>query len=151
MMRWFTVIGCFALCLSFSPSPFSLLSYRLLSFCPPANFSSFSSSSSAMPSDTSTNPLLPQQPQSQQPTPLLPGSSASSVEHVPVVGPVPGAPAAVGGAAAEEVQAGNNRTIPTACVRPSHPLRSFTNPLLPPPMGTIDPKVYTSMLPQSSK
>uniref|UniRef100_A0A3Q2PCR8 DCC netrin 1 receptor n=1 Tax=Fundulus heteroclitus TaxID=8078 RepID=A0A3Q2PCR8_FUNHE len=43
-----------------------------------------------------------------------------------------------------------NRTIPTACVRPTHPLRSFTNPLLPPPMGTIDPKVYTSMLPQSS-
>uniref|UniRef100_A0AAQ5YNP5 DCC netrin 1 receptor n=1 Tax=Amphiprion ocellaris TaxID=80972 RepID=A0AAQ5YNP5_AMPOC len=35
----------------------------------------------------------------------------------------------------------NSRTIPTACVRPSHPLRSFTNPLLPPPMGTIDPKV----------
>uniref|UniRef100_A0A3Q2EBP6 DCC netrin 1 receptor n=1 Tax=Cyprinodon variegatus TaxID=28743 RepID=A0A3Q2EBP6_CYPVA len=41
------------------------------------------------------------------------------------------------------------RTIPTACVRPTHPLRSFTNPLLPPPMGTIDPKVYSSMLPQS--
>uniref|UniRef100_A0A3P8U446 DCC netrin 1 receptor n=1 Tax=Amphiprion percula TaxID=161767 RepID=A0A3P8U446_AMPPE len=44
----------------------------------------------------------------------------------------------------------SSRTIPTACVRPSHPLRSFTNPLLPPPMGTIDPKVYTSMMPQSS-
>ncbi|KAL0194473.1 hypothetical protein M9458_012769, partial [Cirrhinus mrigala] len=37
------------------------------------------------------------------------------------------------------------RTIPTACVRPTHPLRSFTNPLLPPPMGTIEPKVYTPM------
>ncbi|XP_060916621.1 netrin receptor DCC [Labrus mixtus] len=104
----------------------------------------------AMPSDASTNPLLQQQPPPQQPTPLLPGSSASSVEHVPGVGPVPGAPAAVGGAAADEVAAGSGRTIPTACVRPSHPLRSFTNPLLPPPMGTIDPKVYTSMLPQSS-
>uniref|UniRef100_A0A8D3EAD7 Netrin receptor DCC n=1 Tax=Scophthalmus maximus TaxID=52904 RepID=A0A8D3EAD7_SCOMX len=46
--------------------------------------------------------------------------------------------------------AASGRTIPTACVRPSHPLRSFTNPLLPPPMGTIDPKVYTSMMPQSS-
>uniref|UniRef100_A0A3Q3EMT1 DCC netrin 1 receptor n=1 Tax=Kryptolebias marmoratus TaxID=37003 RepID=A0A3Q3EMT1_KRYMA len=43
-----------------------------------------------------------------------------------------------------------SRRIPTACVRPTHPLRSFTNPLLPPPMGTIDPKVYTSMLSQSS-
>uniref|UniRef100_A0A8C5DUD0 Netrin receptor DCC n=1 Tax=Gouania willdenowi TaxID=441366 RepID=A0A8C5DUD0_GOUWI len=49
-----------------------------------------------------------------------------------------------------EAQAGSSRTIPTACVRPTHPLRSFTNPLLPPPMGTIDPKVYTSMFPQSS-
>uniref|UniRef100_A0A3Q3N5T1 Contactin-3 n=1 Tax=Labrus bergylta TaxID=56723 RepID=A0A3Q3N5T1_9LABR len=73
--------------------------------------------------DASTNPLLQQQPPPQQPPPLLPGSS---------------------------VAAGSGRTIPTACVRPSHPLRSFTNPLLPPPMGTIDPKVYTSMLPQSS-
>uniref|UniRef100_A0A3P8NP49 DCC netrin 1 receptor n=1 Tax=Astatotilapia calliptera TaxID=8154 RepID=A0A3P8NP49_ASTCA len=70
--------------------------------------------------DASSNPLLQQQPPTQQTAPLLPGSSA------------PG------------------RTIPTACVRPTHPLRSFTNPLLPPPMGTIDPKVYTSMLPQSS-
>uniref|UniRef100_A0AAX7VY69 DCC netrin 1 receptor n=1 Tax=Astatotilapia calliptera TaxID=8154 RepID=A0AAX7VY69_ASTCA len=49
-----------------------------------------------------------------------------------------------------ETAGGSGRTIPTACVRPTHPLRSFTNPLLPPPMGTIDPKVYTSMLPQSS-
>uniref|UniRef100_A0A3P9LN78 DCC netrin 1 receptor n=1 Tax=Oryzias latipes TaxID=8090 RepID=A0A3P9LN78_ORYLA len=46
-------------------------------------------------------------------------------------------------------EAGGSRTIPTACVRPTHPLRSFTNPLLPPPMGTIDPKVYTSMISQS--
>uniref|UniRef100_I3K465 DCC netrin 1 receptor n=1 Tax=Oreochromis niloticus TaxID=8128 RepID=I3K465_ORENI len=61
-------------------------------------------------------------------------------------GPVPGAPAAT--AAAEEAQGGSGRTIPTACVRPTHPLRSFTNPLLPPPMGTIDPKVYTSILPK---
>uniref|UniRef100_A0A4W6F4F2 DCC netrin 1 receptor n=1 Tax=Lates calcarifer TaxID=8187 RepID=A0A4W6F4F2_LATCA len=70
----------------------------------------------AMTSDASANPLLQQQPPPQQVAPLLPGSSA------------PG------------------RTIPTACVRPTHPLRSFTNPLLPPPMGTIDPKVYTSMM-----
>uniref|UniRef100_A0AAQ5YN48 DCC netrin 1 receptor n=1 Tax=Amphiprion ocellaris TaxID=80972 RepID=A0AAQ5YN48_AMPOC len=68
--------------------------------------------------------------------------------HVSTVGPVPGAPAAT--AVGEDAQAGSSRTIPTACVRPSHPLRSFTNPLLPPPMGTIDPKVYTSMMPQSS-
>ncbi|XP_076613541.1 netrin receptor DCC isoform X4 [Chaetodon auriga] len=104
----------------------------------------------AMPSDTSTNPLLQQQPPPQQAPPLLPGSSAPPGEHVPAVGPVPGAPASVVATAAEEVQAGSGRTIPTACVRPTHPLRSFTNPLLPPPMGTIDPKVYTSMIPQSS-
>ncbi|KAK3527023.1 hypothetical protein QTP86_007183 [Hemibagrus guttatus] len=41
-----------------------------------------------------------------------------------------------------------SRSIPTACVRPTHPLRSFTNPLLPPPMGNIEPKVYTPMMPQ---
>uniref|UniRef100_A0A665TM01 DCC netrin 1 receptor n=1 Tax=Echeneis naucrates TaxID=173247 RepID=A0A665TM01_ECHNA len=46
----------------------------------------------------------------------------------------------------EEGQAGSGRTIPTACVRPTHPLRSFTNPLLPPPMGNIDPKVYKLFL-----
>ncbi|XP_072228705.1 netrin receptor DCC isoform X2 [Leuresthes tenuis] len=101
----------------------------------------------AMPSDASTNPLLQQQPPSQQPTPHLPGSSAPPGEHAPPVGPVPGAAAAP--ATAEEAQAGTNRTIPTACVRPTHPLRSFINPLLPPPMGTIDPKVYTSMMSQS--
>ncbi|XP_073806993.1 netrin receptor DCC isoform X3 [Danio rerio] len=36
-----------------------------------------------------------------------------------------------------------SRSIPTACVRPTHPLRSFTNTLLPPPMGTIEPKVFS--------
>ncbi|XP_058473189.1 netrin receptor DCC isoform X3 [Solea solea] len=104
-----------------------------------------------MPSDASANPLLQQQPPPQQAPPLLPGSSAPPVEHVPGVGvgPVPGAPSAA--AAVEEAQAASGRTIPTACVRPTHPLRSFTNPLVPPPMGTIDPKVYTSMLPQSSE
>ncbi|XP_019745976.1 netrin receptor DCC isoform X2 [Hippocampus comes] len=101
--------------------------------------------------DASTNPLLQQQSPPQQPTPLLPGSSVSAGEHVPSMGPVPGAPAATPAVASEESQAaGASRTIPTACVRPSHPLRSFTNPLLPPPMSTIDPKVYTSMLPQST-
>ncbi|KAG7481528.1 hypothetical protein MATL_G00067910 [Megalops atlanticus] len=51
-------------------------------------------------------------------------------------------------ASTEEVP---NRTIPTACVRPTHPLRSFTNPLLPPPMGTVDSKVpYPPLMPQSS-
>ncbi|XP_040929162.1 netrin receptor DCC isoform X3 [Betta splendens] len=103
----------------------------------------------AMPSDASTNPLLQQQPPPQQAPPLLPGSAAPPVEHVPGVGLVPGAPAAAA-SVVEEPQTGSSRTIPTACVRPSHPLRSFTNPLLPPPMGTIDPKVYTSMMPQSS-
>ncbi|XP_057675861.1 netrin receptor DCC isoform X5 [Corythoichthys intestinalis] len=100
--------------------------------------------------DASTNPLLQQQSPPQQPAPLLPGSSVPSAEHVPGIGPVPGAPAAATSVASEESQPGANRTIPTACVRPTHPLRSFTNPLLPPPMSTIDPKVYTSMLPQSS-
>lgn len=108
-------------------------------------------SASVIPSDASTNPLLQQQPPPQQAPPLLPGSSVPPGEHVPGVGPVPGAPAAVAAAPAEEAQAGSGRTIPTACVRPTHPLRSFTNPLLPPPMGTIDPKVYTSMMPQSSE
>ncbi|XP_075885305.1 netrin receptor DCC isoform X2 [Nelusetta ayraudi] len=106
---------------------------------------------SAIPTDSSSNPLLQQQqqqppPPSQAAAPLLPGSSLPPEEHVPGVGPVPGAPAPP----AEEAQAAGGRTIPTACVRPSHPLRSFTNPLLPPPMSTIDPKVYTSMLPPSS-
>ncbi|RXM97833.1 Netrin receptor DCC [Acipenser ruthenus] len=44
-----------------------------------------------------------------------------------------------------------SRTIPTACVRPTHPLRSFANPLLPPPMSAIDPKVpYTPLLSQTA-
>ncbi|XP_049593123.1 netrin receptor DCC isoform X4 [Syngnathus scovelli] len=100
--------------------------------------------------DASTNPLLQQQSPPQQPPPLLLGSSVSAGEHVPGIGPVPGAPAAATAVASEDSQAGASRTIPTACVRPTHPLRSFTNPLLPPPMSTIDPKVYTSMLPQST-
>uniref|UniRef100_A0A8C6NKK8 DCC netrin 1 receptor n=1 Tax=Nothobranchius furzeri TaxID=105023 RepID=A0A8C6NKK8_NOTFU len=99
--------------------------------------------------NASTNPLLQQQPPLQQTAPLLPGSSTSSGELVPPVGPVPGAPAST--AASEETQVGGNRSIPTACVRPTHPLRSFTNPLLPPPMGTIDPKVYASMMPHLPK
>ncbi|KAB0361322.1 hypothetical protein FD754_005478, partial [Muntiacus muntjak] len=45
-----------------------------------------------------------------------------------------------------------SRTIPTACVRPTHPLRSFANPLLPPPMSAIEPKVpYTPLLSQSER
>ncbi|KAF7646312.1 hypothetical protein LDENG_00190070, partial [Lucifuga dentata] len=103
---------------------------------------------SAMTSDSSTNPLLQQQPQQQTP-PLLPGSSAQPGDHVCGVGLVPGAPS-TSTSASEDVQTGTGRTIPTACVRPTHPLRSFTNPLLPPPMGTMDPKVYASMMPQSS-
>lgn len=142
MTLWFWIIGYFV---------FPCLHSR--SFLPPTKPERlFPSFFSAMPTDTSTNPLLQQQPPPQQATPLLPGSSAPPTEHVPGVGPVPGAPATVvAAAAAEEAQAGNGRTIPTACVRPTHPLRSFTNPLLPPPMGTIDPKVYTSMMPQSSE
>uniref|UniRef100_A0A8C5DVX7 DCC netrin 1 receptor n=1 Tax=Gouania willdenowi TaxID=441366 RepID=A0A8C5DVX7_GOUWI len=81
------------------------------------------------------------------PFPSLTVDRGYTPEHVSTVGPVPGAPAA----AVEEAQAGSSRTIPTACVRPTHPLRSFTNPLLPPPMGTIDPKVYTSMFPHLPK
>ncbi|XP_068191421.1 netrin receptor DCC [Antennarius striatus] len=104
----------------------------------------------AMPSDSSTNPLLQQQSPPPQAPALLAGSSATAVELVPGVGPVPGVPVAVAAVAAEEAQAVSSRTIPTACVRPTHPLRSFTNPLLPPPMGTIDPKVYTSMMPPPS-
>ncbi|XP_077593731.1 netrin receptor DCC isoform X2 [Stigmatopora nigra] len=100
--------------------------------------------------DSSSNPLLQQQSPPQQPAPLLPCSSVSTGEHIAGIGPVPGAPSAATSITSEESQSGANRTIPTACVRPSHPLRSFTNPLLPPPMSTIDPKVYTSMLPQSS-
>ncbi|XP_029426916.1 netrin receptor DCC [Rhinatrema bivittatum] len=43
-----------------------------------------------------------------------------------------------------------SRTIPTACVRPTHPLRSFANPLLPPPMSAIEPKIpYTPLLSQT--
>ncbi|XP_054612208.1 netrin receptor DCC isoform X2 [Dunckerocampus dactyliophorus] len=104
-----------------------------------------------IPTDGSTNPLLQQQSPPQQPPPLLPGSSVPPGEHVPGMGPVPGAPATAATAvASEEGQVGASRNIPTACVRPTHPLRSFTNPLLPPPMGTIDPKVYTSMMPQST-
>uniref|UniRef100_A0A7N8WX80 DCC netrin 1 receptor n=1 Tax=Mastacembelus armatus TaxID=205130 RepID=A0A7N8WX80_9TELE len=75
----------------------------------------------AMPSDSSNNPLLQQQPPPQQ-APLLLSSTT----------------------------AGSGRTIPTACVRPTHPLRSFTNPLLPPPMGTIDPKVFFLSSPGAS-
>ncbi|XP_069737078.1 netrin receptor DCC [Phaenicophaeus curvirostris] len=42
-----------------------------------------------------------------------------------------------------------SRTIPTACVRPTHPLRSFANPLLPPPMSSLEPKVpYAPLLAQ---
>nr|XP_057913922.1 netrin receptor DCC isoform X3 [Doryrhamphus excisus] len=104
-----------------------------------------------IPTDGSTNPLLQQQSPPQQPPPLLPGSSVPPGEHVPGMGPVPGAPATAATAVtSEEGQVGASRNIPTACVRPTHPLRSFTNPLLPPPMGTIDPKVYTSMMPQST-
>lgn len=102
-------------------------------------------------SDTSNNPLLQQLPPAQQVAPLHPSSSVPPTEHVPVVSPVPGAPAPVAPTPAEEAQGASGRSIPTACVRPTHPLRSFTNPLLPSSMGTIDPKVYTSMMPQSSE
>ena len=138
----FKIIGYFVFCPFISLSPF------LSSSHPPNQSAHFPS---VMPSDSSTNPILQQQPPAQQAPPLLPGAPAPPGEHVHGVGPVPGAPAAVATAAAEEAQAGSGRTIPTACVRPTHPLRSFTNPLLPPPMGTIDPKVYTSMLPQCSE
>ncbi|NXB97818.1 DCC protein, partial [Orthonyx spaldingii] len=45
-----------------------------------------------------------------------------------------------------------SRNIPTACVRPTHPLRSFANPLLPPPMGAIEPKIpYAPLLGQTGE
>uniref|UniRef100_A0A7N8WX49 DCC netrin 1 receptor n=1 Tax=Mastacembelus armatus TaxID=205130 RepID=A0A7N8WX49_9TELE len=113
-------------------SAHALTNFKFSSSLPP--------SFSAMPSDSSNNPLLQQQPPPQQAPLLLSSTTAPPGEHVAGVGPVPGAPA-VAAAAGEETQAGSGRTIPTACVRPTHPLRSFTNPLLPPPMGTIDPKV----------
>ncbi|XP_075993488.1 netrin receptor DCC [Genypterus blacodes] len=89
----------------------------------------------AMTSESSTNPILQQQqPQSQQQPPLLPpGENATAPSTC------------------DDTQTSTGRTIPTACVRPTHPLRSFTNPLLPPPMGAIEPKVFTAaMIPQSS-
>lgn len=130
----------------------ALYQFFLPFFLPSCLPPSFLCSSVAISTDSSSNPLLQQQqqqppPPSQAAAPLLPGSSLPPEEHVPGVGPVPGAP----GPPAEEAQAAGGRSIPTACVRPSHPLRSFTNPLLPPPMSTIDPKVYTSMLPPTSE
>ncbi|XP_031433341.2 netrin receptor DCC [Clupea harengus] len=63
---------------------------------------------------------------------------------------IPSAAGSVAGSEHGSAEEAPSRTIPTACVRPTHPLRSFTNPLLPPPMGNIDPKVYTPMMPHSS-
>jgi len=138
-----TIIGrfCFS---SLPPSPHASISSSLHLLIPPSPHPSISSSlhlgippsshpsssSSATPPDSSLLPLLQQQPLPQQAAPVLPGSS------VPPVAPGPGPP--------EEAPAG--RSLPTACVRPSHPLRSFTSPLLPPPMSSIDPKVYTAMM-----
>ncbi|EPY82686.1 hypothetical protein CB1_000632018 [Camelus ferus] len=74
----------------------------------------------------SNNPAVSEGPTTQQP-PMLPPAQA---EHP----------------SSEEAP---SRTIPTACVRPTHPLRSFANPLLPPPMSAIEPKVpYTPLLSQ---
>uniref|UniRef100_A0A6Q2Y686 DCC netrin 1 receptor n=1 Tax=Esox lucius TaxID=8010 RepID=A0A6Q2Y686_ESOLU len=83
-------------------------------------------------------------PQPPQPTLI---TSASSQPGVGAVGG--GGELSLPGT--EEVGGVSTRTIPTACVRPTHPLRSFANPLLPPPMGNIDPKVYTPMMPHSSE
>ncbi|NWI98672.1 DCC protein, partial [Crypturellus undulatus] len=62
----------------------------------------------------------------------------------PQPGNVPAAPALLPPAQPEHASGEDapSRTIPTACVRPTHPLRSFANPLLPPPMSAIEPKVY---------
>ncbi|KAJ8007460.1 hypothetical protein DPEC_G00117730 [Dallia pectoralis] len=84
-------------------------------------------------------------PQPQQPTLV---TSSSSQPGVGLVGGGGGGELSLPGT--EEVGGVSTRTIPTACVRPTHPLRSFANPLLPPPMGNIDPKVYTPMMPHSS-
>ncbi|NXO03178.1 DCC protein, partial [Rhinopomastus cyanomelas] len=67
--------------------------------------------------------------------------------------PAPQQPALLPQSQAEHPGGGEDapsRTIPTACVRPTHPLRSFANPLLPPPMSAIEPKVpYTPLLAQT--
>ncbi|XP_056146870.1 LOW QUALITY PROTEIN: netrin receptor DCC, partial [Lampris incognitus] len=113
---------------------------------------SLTSETSANPTPTQQNPhqtlhqtqLPPTQP---APTPILPGSSTQPTELVPGVGAVPGVP---GSSSVVEDQvgaslSGGSRTIPTACVRPTHPLRSFAGPLLPPPMGPLEPKVYVPL------
>ncbi|NXS53315.1 DCC protein, partial [Brachypteracias leptosomus] len=67
-------------------------------------------------------------------------------------GPAPQQPALLPQTQAEHPSSEDapSRTIPTACVRPTHPLRSFANPLLPPPMSAIEPKVpYTPLLSQT--
>uniref|UniRef100_A0A674HU38 DCC netrin 1 receptor n=1 Tax=Terrapene triunguis TaxID=2587831 RepID=A0A674HU38_9SAUR len=67
-------------------------------------------------------------------------------------GPVPQQPSMLPQTQPEHVsnEDAPSRTIPTACVRPTHPLRSFANPLLPPPMSAIEPKVpYTPLLSQT--
>uniref|UniRef100_UPI001EAF1C79 netrin receptor DCC-like n=1 Tax=Oncorhynchus gorbuscha TaxID=8017 RepID=UPI001EAF1C79 len=49
----------------------------------------------------------------------------------------------------EEVGGTSTRTIPTACVQAHTPPTKLRQSSLPPPMGTIDPKVYTPMMPHS--
>ncbi|XP_055081667.1 netrin receptor DCC isoform X2 [Periophthalmus magnuspinnatus] len=87
--------------------------------------------SPAMTSEPSSNPLQP--PSQSAPPPdltaaSLPASASSLAVGVSAVSPL------AGSVSSEESQ-GGARSIPTACVRPSHPLRSFTSPLLPPPHG----------------
>ncbi|XP_072309658.1 netrin receptor DCC-like [Eucyclogobius newberryi] len=85
--------------------------------------------SPALSSDSSSNPLQasaqPAPPPDLTATPL-PTSASSLALGVSAVSPL------AGSVSSEESQ---TRNIPTACVRPSHPLRSFTSPLLPPPHG----------------
>ncbi|NXY15685.1 DCC protein, partial [Atrichornis clamosus] len=83
------------------------------------------------------------------PAGLGPGNSRDSR-----VFPFPGALLAADGMSPEHPNPEDipSRTIPTACVRPTHPLRSFANPLLPPPMNSMDPKVpYAPLLAQPGK
>ncbi|KAM6985917.1 netrin receptor DCC [Aplochiton taeniatus] len=105
----------------------------------------YSGARTTIPTESAT-PLVQQvqQQQQQQQQTLITSGSSQPVDHVP------GVPTVSTVGLGEENQGAGSRAIPTACVRPSNPLRSFANPLLPPPMGTIDPKVYTTMMPHSS-
>ncbi|KAK7896385.1 hypothetical protein WMY93_021710 [Mugilogobius chulae] len=100
--------------------------------------------SPALSSEASSNPLQP--PSQPAPPPdltaaSLPASASSLAVGVSAVSPL------AGSVSSEESQ---TRSIPTACVRPSHPLRSFTSPLLPAPHGPAHGATHTPSVPSST-